>query len=66
MSEQWDSAVWEDVSNHSEGPYESSLLKLNCDKALHMLRWHAVWEFERTLSETLSWYKNYYVDHFDT
>jgi len=63
MSEQWDSAVWEDVSNHSEGPYESSLLKLNCDKALHMLRWHAVWEFERTLSETLSWYKNYYVDH---
>jgi CDP-glucose 4,6-dehydratase len=62
MSEQWGEADWEDVSNCAEGPYESNLLKLNCDKALKMLKWHAVWDFDRTVIETLEWYKNYYYD----
>ena len=42
MSKQWDQVRWEDVSAQYGGPYESGLLKLNCDKALHHLRWRAV------------------------
>jgi CDP-glucose 4,6-dehydratase len=51
---------WKDVSEEYSGPYESSLLKLNCDKALHYLNWRATWDFEVTVRETALWYRNYY------
>ena len=37
MSNFWDKVKWKDVSNEYVGPYESTLLKLNCDKALFLL-----------------------------
>lgn len=60
MENHWDRVRWEDVSAQYGGPYESGLLKLNCDKALHHLGWRAIWDFERTVRETVVWYKNYY------
>ena len=42
MALHWDEVRWQDVSESGAGPYESGLLKLNCDKALHYLRWRAV------------------------
>ncbi|MHB1099242.1 MAG: CDP-glucose 4,6-dehydratase, partial [Burkholderiales bacterium] len=60
MSQYWDQVRWEDISAQHGGPYESGLLKLNCDKALHHLRWHAVWDFEATVRETVLWYRHYY------
>lgn len=60
MTEHWDQVRWEDSSSKHGGPYESGLLKLNCDKALHLLRWHAVWDFETTVRETALWYRHYY------
>lgn len=60
MSHHWDRVRWEDVSAQYGGPYESGLLKLNCDKALHHLRWRAVWDFETTVRETALWYRRYY------
>lgn len=60
MSRHWDKVRWEDVSAQYGGPYESGLLKLNCDKALHQLRWRAVWDFEATVRETALWYRHYY------
>ncbi len=60
MARHWDQVRWEDVSAQHGGPYESGLLKLNCDKALHHLRWHAVWDFEATVRETALWYRRYY------
>jgi CDP-glucose 4,6-dehydratase len=60
MSKHWDRVRWEDVSAQYGGPYESSLLKLNCDKALARLRWHSVWDFDATVRETASWYRQYY------
>ena len=56
----WDQVRWEDVSQSAAGPYESGLLKLNCDKALHFLRWHAVMVFEDTVRMTAEWYRAYY------
>jgi CDP-glucose 4,6-dehydratase len=48
------------VSQSAFGPYESGLLKLNCDKSLHYLNWHAVMGFEDTVRMTAEWYRLYY------
>lgn len=60
MSRCWDQANWQDVSEGRNGYYESSLLKLNCDKALHFLKWRPVWDFETTSHNTAMWYHDYY------
>jgi CDP-glucose 4,6-dehydratase len=60
MALHWDQVRWQDVSGLSAGPYESGLLKLNCDKALHYLKWHAVMGFEDTVRMTSEWYRAYY------
>ena len=59
MSIHWDQVRWEDVSGDEGVPYESKLLKLNCDKALHHFRWHAVLDFEETVKMTSEWYQSY-------
>lgn len=60
MSEHWDQVRWEEVSDKFENSYESGLLKLNCDKALHHLNWHAVLSFQETIRMTAQWYRSYY------
>lgn len=60
MSKFWDKVKWKDVSNEYVGPYESTLLKLNCDKALFYLGWQAVLGFEETVELTATWYNLYY------
>jgi CDP-glucose 4,6-dehydratase len=60
MAVHWDKVSWKDVSQSAKGPYESGLLKLNCDKALHHLRWHAVMGFEDTVRMTAEWYRAFY------
>lgn len=60
MTQYWDKVRWKDMSSQYDGPYESSLLKLNCDKALHTLGWQAVWGFDETVRETALWYSEYY------
>jgi CDP-glucose 4,6-dehydratase len=60
MGSHWDQVRWRDVSVINDGPPESGLLKLNCDKALHQLGWQAVWDFERTVRETVLWYMRFY------
>lgn len=60
MAQHWDRVRWQDVSQSAAGPYESGLLKLNCDKALHYLNWQAVMGFEDTVRLTAEWYRAYY------
>ena len=60
MSRYWDQVRWEEISNSDELPYESGLLKLNCDKALHYLHWQPVLSFNETLRMTTEWYRSYY------
>jgi len=62
MSKYWDKVCWEENFNNDEHPYESGLLKLNCDKALHHLHWQAVLNFEETVKLTTEWYQSYYND----
>jgi len=63
MALHWDQVRWLDVSKSVAGPYESGLLKLNCDKALFYLHWHAVMGFEDTVRMTGEWYRSYYREH---
>jgi CDP-glucose 4,6-dehydratase len=60
MSQYWNLVKWNDISDQFNGPYESGLLKLNCDKALAMLNWTAVLGFEETVQFTAEWYKAFY------
>lgn len=60
MAGHWDQVRSEDVSAQHGGPYESGLLKLNCDKALNHLGWRAVWDFPATVRATALWYRQYY------
>jgi CDP-glucose 4,6-dehydratase len=60
MALHWDQVRWQDVSGSVAGSYESGLLKLNCDKSLHYLQWHAVMGFEDSVRMTAEWYCAYY------
>ena len=60
MALHWKKVRWEDVSGSTSEPYESGLLKLNCDKALHHLGWRAVMGFEDTVRMTAEWYSAFY------
>jgi CDP-glucose 4,6-dehydratase len=60
MALHWDQVRWRDASQSALKPYESGLLKLNCDKSLHHLNWHAVMNFEDTVRMTAEWYRVYY------
>ena len=60
MALHWDKVRWHDVSQSATGPSEAGLLKLNCDKALNYLRWHAVMGFEDTVGMTAEWYRAFY------
>ena len=62
MSAHWSEVRWADVSNHTTGPHEAGLLKLNCDKALSYLRWTAAMNFEQTVKMTTDWYRSFYED----
>ncbi len=60
MSRYWEQVQWRDISDEYNGPYESSLLMLNCDKALHQLQWQAALNFDQTVQFTTEWYRYYY------
>ncbi len=40
--------------------HEAGLLKLNCDKALSYLKWHATLEYKDTIKFTSEWYYDFY------
>jgi CDP-glucose 4,6-dehydratase len=42
--------------------HEATLLNLSTDKAFHLLGWEPVWNFEQTVAETVSWYRNIHAD----
>lgn len=52
----WGTGTWEDRSDPS-AVHEASLLRLSIEKATTMLGWRPRWAFERTVQETVLWYK---------
>lgn len=60
MQKHWANVKWINASPESSKLYEASLLKLNCDKALHRLNWRPTYNFFDTVEATMEWYKTFY------
>ncbi len=50
-----ESAQWQ--LDHDAQPHEAVMLKLDCSKAKGLLGWKPVWSLEKSLFETVNWYK---------
>jgi CDP-glucose 4,6-dehydratase len=46
---------WEDKSDPN-AVHEAKLLNLSADKAYHLLGWKPVWDFDKTVEATVTWY----------
>lgn len=45
------------VTRDNSAPHEARTLRLSCDKAHQLLGWWPRWDMERTVEETVSWYR---------
>lgn len=61
----WGQGTWTH-SLDTEAVHEARFLKLAIDKAWHFLNWQPVWDFQATITETVSWYKLAYQCGFAT
>ena len=55
----WGAGSVETPGNHGH-PHEAGLLKLDVSKAANLLQWRGVWDVERTIAETVSWYQQFH------
>lgn len=61
----WGAGRWMPAADRSEEKMEAGLLSLNCDKAIHRLRWRAVLSLGESISLTANWYKAHYQEGRD-
>jgi len=57
IKENWNKVDFK-ILNLTNQLHEATLLKLDCSKAEHYLKWKPVWEFHQTLFYTTNWYKD--------
>ena len=62
MKKNWENISWKLNKNNVENFKESSLLKLNSQKAEKKLKWRSVLTFEENIFLVASWYKKFYLD----
>jgi CDP-glucose 4,6-dehydratase len=60
LSKQWPNSNWVDASEKNKDLYEASLLSLNCEKSLKLLKWKSILDFSETAKWTGEWYYAYY------
>lgn len=60
FAKMWGEGKWRIAKTSNFDKKEPTLLKLNCDKALHYLNWFAALPYEKMVKMTVSWYKTYY------
>jgi CDP-glucose 4,6-dehydratase len=60
MAQYWPGAEWKFEQEIDSSKPESTLLKLNCDKALQLLQWNSVLDFSETVQMTGKWYQDFY------
>ena len=54
----WGNGSWTNLSPTGE-PHEAELLNLDIAKAKSYLKWMPRWNVDKTIQETIKWYKNY-------
>ncbi|WP_319508433.1 CDP-glucose 4,6-dehydratase [uncultured Methanolobus sp.] len=65
MQGYWPGKTVNYVDNSDPSKKESGLLKLCCDKALHLLGWGPTLTFDETARFTVEWYRDFYSDNKD-
>ena len=66
MSKLWEKIKFK-LNRDADAPHEANLLKLDCSKAKNKLKWHGVWDAEKTFTRTVNWYKEYCINsHVNT
>ena len=60
MAKYWPDGEWKFEQELNSSNPESTLLKLNCDKALQTLNWNSVLDFPETIRMTGKWYQTFY------
>jgi len=56
---EWGAGSWIDASDPNQ-PHESRILRLSIDKAMWQLGWRPRWSVQRSLKETVRWYRAYF------
>jgi CDP-glucose 4,6-dehydratase len=65
MAARWSDVKWSTPTGIEHRSHEANLLKLSCDKALHLLDWSAVMEFSETVAFTVDWYAAWHAKRID-
>jgi CDP-glucose 4,6-dehydratase len=60
LIELWGAGEWEDLSaGQTQALHETSLLRLNWEKAANRLGWRPIYDWHEAVAETVSWFKTY-------
>ena len=62
MKKHWQNVSWKLYKNNNKIFKESSLLKLNSQKAKKKLKWKSILTFQENISLVANWYKNFYLN----
>jgi len=54
----WGDGEWA-LADARDAPHEAFALALNCDKAHHLLKWRPAWDFDQSIQQTVSWYRDW-------
>jgi CDP-glucose 4,6-dehydratase len=63
LSNEYWNAIQTEISKNTNEHHEANLLMLDCTKANKTLKWKAVWDLDKTIDKTISWYKSYYENN---
>jgi len=66
MAQYWPGAEWTFEQEVGSGKPESTLLKLNCDKAFQILKWGSILDFPEAIRMTGEWYQDFYGQKFNS
>ncbi len=61
MKKYWKKVSWKRIKSNEKKFYESSLLKLNSNKARKKIKWRCILTFSETMRMVTEWYKNFYT-----
>ncbi|MEL6720297.1 MAG: CDP-glucose 4,6-dehydratase, partial [Bacteroidota bacterium] len=57
----WGKGTFQFLGNYN-GPHEAKLLMLDINKSIYELNWQPRFDVSKALKQTISWYKDYYLD----
>jgi len=55
----WDKSEYH-IDKDANMLHEANILKLDCSKANAKLKWHSIWDNNKTMQKTVEWYKSFY------